>query len=194
MLINYIMKHILNKIQKLAKTSLSFLDNEYARTVLIIAVILYSAGVVPTLNRTASSILDNTFAKLLMLVVILYVSSKDTTLALMLTVGFLLTLQINARNNINSAVMEGFEHSKKENKENKEQMKDEDKEEMSNLEEPTGANTPDSCLESGATCSGNLSAPCTGLQTWGAENNAQGLSCGTVRGFSNNDYHQGAPY
>ena len=191
---------LLKQTSKVVYDSLAFLENPLIRVILLAVVILYAAGVVPVLNATVSRILDNTVAKLIMLLVILYVSARDTTLALMLTVAFLLSLQVNARNQVNAAITEGMKASRDETDLESAPVaptapeEPEEKEQMTNPSfNPTGSNTPDSCLTEGATCSGDLSNACTGLQAWGSENNAQGLDCGSVRGFSNNDY-QGAPF
>lgn len=195
---------LLNNASKMVYDSLAFLEIPLVRLVLLAAVVLYAAGVVPVLNSTVSRVLDSTVAKLLMLLVILYVSARDTTLALMLTVAFLLSLQVNARNQVNDAITEGMKAaatepeahpiSAKEPKPEPEHKEEDKKEKMSNMAVgPAGANTPVSCLQEGATCSGDLSNACTGVQAWGSENNAQGLVCGQVRGFSSNDY-QGAPF
>jgi hypothetical protein len=181
---------VLNQVSKSVYNSLAFLENPLVRLILIAVIVIYAAGVVPALKSTVSTILNTTVAKLLMLLVILYVSARDTTLALMLTIAFLLTLQVNARNQVNDAITEGMKAANDEEMTNTVKMT----EEMTNMSAgPTGANTPDSCLSEGATCTGNLSNPCTGVQAWASENNAQGLVCGEVRGFSNNDY-QGAHF
>ncbi len=203
--------NIIKDVTKLANNSLKFLENDIVRLVLIAVVVLYCAGVAPELNSAVSQLLDSTLAKLIMLLVILYVSAKDTTLALMLTIALLLSLQVNAKNQVNNAIAEGMKgakhdakHDAKENeakeakeaKEGKEENNIEknnakDMEEMTN---PTGANTPDSCLVGGSRCSDDLSNACTGVRVWGSENNAQGLDCNGVRGYSGNDYDQGAPF
>lgn len=194
---------LLNQASKAVYNSLAFLENPLVRLVLLAVVVLYAAGVVPELNSAVSSVLDNTVSKLIMLLAILYVSARDTTLALMLTVAFLLSLQVNARNQVNDAITEGMQVAGVSSEDidpqsapvHQENSEDEEKESMSNMNAggPTGANTPDSCLQSGATCTGDLSNACTGVQAWGSENNAQGLVCGSTRGYSSNDY-QGAPF
>lgn len=191
---------LLNQASKAVYNSLAFLENPLVRLVLLAVVVLYAAGVVPELNSAVSGVLDHTVAKLVMLLVILYVSARDTTLALMLTVAFLLSLQVNARNQVNDAITEGMQAAAVPSADHDAQKAtvpdedDEKKESMSNMSSgPTGANTPDSCLQSGATCTGDLSNACTGVQAWGSENNAQGLVCGGTRGYSANDY-QGAPF
>ena len=198
---------VLNQASKMVYKSLDFLETPLVRMALIAIVVLYAAGVAPNLSLEVSSLLSGMWAKLVMMLVILYISVRDPTLALMLTIALLLSLQVNARNQVNGAIAEGMANAedkdtKKKNEDDKkgkdadkdEGEADDKKEQMSNGGgAPTGANTAASCLEAGATCTGDLSNACTGVQVWGTENNAQGLSCGAVRGFSSNDY-QGAPF
>lgn len=185
---------LINDVSKTVCKSLSFLDNQTVRLVLIAVVILYAAGIAPNLSAAVSSVMDSSLIKLVMLVVILCVSTRDTTLALMLTIALLLSLQVNARNQVNNSINEGMANSKQQLKQQPNEEDEDKKEQMSNLAgAPAGSNTPDSCLQEGATCSGDLSNPCTGIQAWASENNAQGLVCNSVRGYSNNDY-QGASF
>lgn len=204
--------NLIKDVTKLANNSLKFLENDTVRLVLIAVVVLYCAGVAPELNSAISQLLDSTLAKLIMLLVILYVSAKDTTLALMLAISLLLSLQVNARNQVNNAIAEGMKGVKQDDEETKDNgdghtkgrtdgrtdRHTTEKETMANEEEemtnPTGANTPDSCLAGGSRCSDDLSNACTGVRVWGSENNAQGLDCNGVRGYSGNDYGQGAPF
>tara|TARA_B100001287_G_scaffold275351_1_gene282746 strand:+ start:2745 stop:3230 length:486 start_codon:yes stop_codon:yes gene_type:complete len=92
-------------LSKLMRDSLKFLENKYVRNLLILILVLYCAAVLPALNREVTIIFNNLFFKLVVLVVIVYVGQKDMTLALLLTMALILSLQRAQDNNMQESIL-----------------------------------------------------------------------------------------
>ena len=93
-------------LSKLMRDSLKFLENKYVRNLLILILVLYCAAVLPALNREVTIIFNNLFFKLVVLVVIVYVGQKDMTLALLLTMALILSLQRAQDNNMQESILD----------------------------------------------------------------------------------------
>ena len=92
-------------LSKLMRDSLKFLENKYVRNLLILILVLYCAAVLPVLNREVTILFKNLFFKLVVLVVIVYVGQKDMTLALLLTMALILSLQRAQDNNMQESIL-----------------------------------------------------------------------------------------
>jgi len=77
---------------------LKLLDNKNVRLVIIIALIVLGAGIVPMLNNAVLGLLTNPIIKVLMLLLIVYVAQKDLTISLLLAVVYVLMLNLVREN------------------------------------------------------------------------------------------------
>lgn len=92
---------------------LKILDNKNVRLVIIIALIVLGAGIVPMLNNAVLGLLTNPIIKVLMLLLIVYVAQKDLTISLLLAVVYVLMLNLVRENMENNEDLEEDEESEK---------------------------------------------------------------------------------
>ena len=84
----------LKQFLKLIDNSLILLDIPVIRWLIIIVVILYNISAIPQINNTISQWFRWVWFRLFYMLMILYVGFKDRTLALLLGISFVLSLQI----------------------------------------------------------------------------------------------------
>jgi hypothetical protein len=162
--------------------SLSILDNHYVRLVLVALLVAYAAGLAPQLNHSMAMGLRNMYVRALVLLVIMYVSVKDTALAMLLAVAYVLTVHMSGGN------VEGMNEVPEPATEEEEM--DSDNVEQAHVEEgmesgastPTGYNTGNNaclqdCADGTNLPTGNVNEPCGSVATWDNESNAQGMNC-----------------
>jgi hypothetical protein len=99
-----IFKSVKNTWQK----SLTILDNHYVNLSLVIVLILYCSQIFGNINSIISNLYQYNFVKLLLLLTIAYVGPKDTNIAVLLAISYVISL----RNKKNSLI-ENFEMSDK---------------------------------------------------------------------------------
>jgi len=75
--------------------SLSVLDNPYVNLTLIIVLILYSSKIFGNINEVINELYKYTFIKLLVLLIIVYVAHKDTNIAILLGISYVISLKNN---------------------------------------------------------------------------------------------------
>lgn len=167
--------HPLADLSNAIKRSLSILDNHYVRLVIVVLLVLYSAGVAPQLNKDISDGLSNMWVRLVVLLVIMAVSVKDVALALLLAIAYVLTVHMAS-----GGVEEGVDPAPEDLGEY---------EEVAPVHEgmdgtapaPEGYNAGvKSCLQNcadGESVPNDTSNPCSPVATWNNELNAQGMNC-----------------
>jgi hypothetical protein len=99
------LKTIKNTWQK----SLTILDNHYVNLSLVIVLILYSSQIFGNINIIISNLYQYSFVKLLVLLIIAYVGPKDTNIAVLLAISYVISL----RNNKNSYIENFYQNRKK---------------------------------------------------------------------------------
>ena len=80
----------------------NILKNEYVCWGLRIILVLYAAMVAPNLNREVSSIFDNVIVRLIVACVIVFLSFHDTTLAILLSIAFVVSIQTLNKHKVNT--------------------------------------------------------------------------------------------
>lgn len=80
----------------------NILKNEYVCWGLRIILVLYAAMVAPNLNRDVSSIFDNVIVRLIVACVIVFLSFHDTTLAILLSIAFVVSIQTLNKHKVNT--------------------------------------------------------------------------------------------
>lgn len=83
---------ILNQVQKLAMKSLTFLDNKYVAGAVRVFLVLYASLVAPKLPSGLAKLFTNSIFKVLVLFLIVYLGMKDPTVALLVAVGFTVSM------------------------------------------------------------------------------------------------------
>ena len=107
------MEKLLKNINKQLSSSLSFLDNVYVRTAFIMFLVLYASMAAPVLPGDIAKLFDNTAFKVAVLALIIYIGLRDTTLALLIAIGLVLSIQTLNRYKVFSLTgVESFDTNK----------------------------------------------------------------------------------
>ena len=86
----------LKNVNKVIRNSLSFLDNEYVYSVLVIILVLYNSLLFTNINNFVGNIYNFGLVRVLILVLLVYVSQKSTLLGLLLGLSYLLSVNMNS--------------------------------------------------------------------------------------------------
>jgi len=86
------MASIVNQFQRMAMSSLKILDNKYVMTFTRVFLVLYAGLVAPRLPAYVSKLFDNAAFKAIVLFTIAYTGVKDATIALLIAVGFTVSM------------------------------------------------------------------------------------------------------
>jgi hypothetical protein len=85
-------------MRKAWNSSLSFLDNSVVSTAIIVILVLYSSTIFDNINSFVGSLYSFSLVKLVVLLLIIYVAPKDTTIAILLAVSYLVSLYYMVNN------------------------------------------------------------------------------------------------
>ena len=73
----------------------STISNKYINLTVKIIIAIYAAFIIPNLNKSTALFFDQLIVKIIMALVIVYLSSKDPSLGIIITLAYILTLQIS---------------------------------------------------------------------------------------------------
>jgi hypothetical protein len=82
----------LNKIKNLWLNSLSGLDNSYVNALVIVALVLYNLVYFHNINMFIARLFRLSIVRVLFLFLIIYIIPKDPTIALLLAISYLITI------------------------------------------------------------------------------------------------------
>ena len=101
----------MNIVKNLGKEMDKLLKHKNLKLVLILMVTIYSALLAPALPNSIIKFFDTILGKLLFVFLIGYMASKNIQVALIVSIGFIVTLQIIERRKIENYInfAEGFE-------------------------------------------------------------------------------------
>ena len=90
----------MKNIKKTWLNSLGFLDNCYINSIIVIILVLYSSTIFENINNFIGSIYNYSIVKIIILLLIIYVAPKDSTIAILLGISYLVSLNyaINTEN------------------------------------------------------------------------------------------------
>ena len=80
--------------------SLSFLNNNIVYTIIITILVLYSSTIFDNINSFVGNLFNFSLLKILGLLLIIYVAPKDTTIAILLAVSYLVTIYYMINNEL----------------------------------------------------------------------------------------------
>lgn len=83
---------MINNFDRVAQNWLSFLDNEYVSSALIIFLIVYASLAAPKLPNYILKLFDYTIVKLVLFFLIAYIAQKNASIAIIAAVGLLVTI------------------------------------------------------------------------------------------------------
>ena len=93
---------------------LSFLDNSIFNFIITIILVIYSSGIFEKINILISKIYNYTIIRFLFILLIIYISYKDLTLAILLTIFYLVSLHyIKSKEDFGGGLCIGFTSSGK---------------------------------------------------------------------------------
>jgi hypothetical protein len=88
--------------------SLSFLDNPYVHTTLCVALVVYAAALAPRVPRQLKMLFENVLFKVAFFFVVAYTAVKDPKIALLISLGFIFTIQTLQKHDIEHEVVALF--------------------------------------------------------------------------------------
>ena len=88
----------MKSIKKNWLASLSFLDNNIIYSVIIVILVLYSSTIFDNINAFVGNLFNFSLLKLLGILLIIYVAPKDTTIAILLAVSYVITIHYMVNN------------------------------------------------------------------------------------------------
>jgi hypothetical protein len=83
---------LMKRMMKMAMKPLDLLDNKIVSAAVKIFLVLYAGAVAPQLPRSLAKLMKNNLVKMVVLFLIIYTGMKDTTIALMGAVAFVVTM------------------------------------------------------------------------------------------------------
>lgn len=82
----------MKNVKKMLLNSLSVLDNCYVNAIIVIILVLYCSNIFDNINSFVGNLYNFSIIRLIVLVLIIYVALKDSTIAILLAVSYLVTL------------------------------------------------------------------------------------------------------
>ena len=89
---------------------LNFLDNKYMSSGLTLFLVLYAGLAAPQLPERIAELFENEIFKLFIMFMIAYMSTKDTTVALLVAIGFAISIQTLTKQKISSQLISLLEN------------------------------------------------------------------------------------
>ena len=83
---------MLKQLESFVNNSLSFLDNQYAKNIIKMFLVLYAGLAAPRLPAFLANLFNNALFRIIVLFLIAYLGLKDTTIALLSAVAFTLSI------------------------------------------------------------------------------------------------------
>ncbi len=82
----------MKSIRKMWESSLTFLDNHLLNSIIVFILIIYCSTIFDNVNAFFGSLYNFSIVKLAVLLLIVYVSPKDTTIAILLAISYLVSV------------------------------------------------------------------------------------------------------
>jgi hypothetical protein len=89
----------IKNIKKQWINSLVFLDNCIINSIIVVILLLYSTTIFENINIFIGNLYKFSIVKLVIILLIIYVSPKDTTIAILLAISYIISLQYSLREN-----------------------------------------------------------------------------------------------
>jgi len=86
------MDNSVKNIKKAWMSSLSFLDNCYVNTAILIILFLYCTTIFDNINSAVGNSYNYSIVKIIVLLLIVYIAPKDTTIAILLAMTYIISL------------------------------------------------------------------------------------------------------
>ena len=80
-------------VESVSKNALSMLDNPYVSTFVKVFLVVYAGVWAPRLPPTLAGLFQNNMFRMLVFFLVVFVATKDARIALLIAVGFLMSMQ-----------------------------------------------------------------------------------------------------
>ena len=90
---NTTVKSSTNFLDDVEGNVVGFFDNIYVSTFIKVVLVIYAAYAAPRLSRSSAKIFDSTLVRIIIAALIVYIATKDSTIAILIALGFILSLQ-----------------------------------------------------------------------------------------------------
>jgi hypothetical protein len=88
----------MKNMKKVWMNSLSFLDNSVVNSIIVVILVLYSSTIFDNINSFIGNIYNFSIIRLVILLLIIYVAPKDITIAILLSISYLISLNYMINN------------------------------------------------------------------------------------------------
>jgi hypothetical protein len=95
----------IKNVKKQWLNSLVFLDNSIVNSIIVVILLLYSTTIFENINIFIGNLYKFSIVKLIIILLIVYVSPKDTTIAILLAISYIISLQYSLRENFTSNIL-----------------------------------------------------------------------------------------
>lgn len=109
----------MKNFKKVWLNSLVFLDNSIIHAIIVVILVLYSSTIFDNINSFVGNLYNFSIIKLIVLLLVVYVSPKDTSIAVLLAISYMvsLTYMVNNENFVAHAAAHSTKSQKKKTKE-----------------------------------------------------------------------------
>jgi len=94
----------IKNIKKQWLNSLVFLDNSIINSIIVVILVLYSSTFFENINLLIGNIYKFSIVKFIIILLIVYVSPKDTTIAILLAISYVVSLNYSIKESFSSSV------------------------------------------------------------------------------------------
>ena len=84
---------MLKNVESMSRNALSILDNPYVSTFVKVFLVVYAGVWAPRLPPTLAGLFKNNMFRMLIFFLVVFVATKDARVALLIAVGFLMSMQ-----------------------------------------------------------------------------------------------------
>ena len=84
---------MLKNVESMSRNALSVLDNPYVSTFVKVFLVVYAGVWAPRLPPTLAGLFQNNMFRMLIFFLVVFVATKDARVALLIAVGFLMSMQ-----------------------------------------------------------------------------------------------------
>lgn len=93
----------IKNLKKQWHNSLVFLDNSILNSIIVVILLLYSSTIFENINVFIGNLYKFSIVKLIVILLIVYVSHKDTTIAILLAISYVVSLNYSLKENFTSS-------------------------------------------------------------------------------------------
>ena len=88
----------IKNLKKVWLNSLGFLDNCYINSIIVVILLLYTSELFENINISVGNLYQSGIIRVIILLLIVYISQKDTTIAILLAITYVISLQYKMYN------------------------------------------------------------------------------------------------